>query len=147
MTAQEQEELMIRKLRQCSVPFDFMDPMAELKGKEIKRDTLNELVDYVSTSRGVLTENMYPEIIKMVCKFIFCVHKIVAICFLLVIAIFFIVYICKCIVMFFLINILLICVTLLKVLNSNTNYFGIQFETNSSLVMPRYFNNKQKNNI
>jgi serine/threonine-protein phosphatase 2A regulatory subunit B' len=43
-----------------------MDPMAELKGKEIKRDTLNELVDYVSTSRGVLTENMYPEIIKMV---------------------------------------------------------------------------------
>lgn len=66
VTAQEQEELMIRKLRQCSVPFDFMDPMAELKGKEIKRDTLNELVDYVSTSRGVLTENMYPEIIKMV---------------------------------------------------------------------------------
>jgi len=57
---------MIRKLRQCSVPFDFMDPMAELKGKEIKRDTLNELVDYISTSRGVLTENMYPEIIKMV---------------------------------------------------------------------------------
>lgn len=69
VTTQEQEELMIRKLRQCSVPFDFMDPMAELKGKEIKRDTLNELVDYVSTSRGVLTENMYPEIIKMVCTY------------------------------------------------------------------------------
>jgi len=71
VTAQEQEELMIRKLRQCSVPFDFMDPMAELKGKEIKRDTLNELVDYVSTSRGVLTENMYPEIIKMVRNIIY----------------------------------------------------------------------------
>lgn len=71
VTAQEQEELMIRKLRQCSVPFDFMDPMAELKGKEIKRDTLNELVDYVSTSRGVLTENMYPEIIKMISSNLF----------------------------------------------------------------------------
>lgn len=68
MTAQDHEELMIKKLRQCSVPFDFMDPMAELKGKEIKRDTLNELVDYISTSRGVLSENLYPEIIKMVCK-------------------------------------------------------------------------------
>lgn len=75
VTAQEQEELMIRKLRQCSVPFDFMDPMAELKGKEIKRDTLNELVDYVSTSRGVLTENMYPEIIKMVWNII-CMYNI-----------------------------------------------------------------------
>lgn len=61
---------MIRKLRQCSVSFDFMDPMAELKGKEIKRDTLNELVDYISTSRGVLTENMYSEIIKMVSNII-----------------------------------------------------------------------------
>lgn len=66
VTAQDHEELMIKKLRQCSVPFDFMDPMAELKGKEIKRDTLNELVDYISTSRGVLSENLYPEIIKMV---------------------------------------------------------------------------------
>ncbi|VVC31034.1 Protein phosphatase 2A, regulatory B subunit, B56,Armadillo-type fold,Armadillo-like helical [Cinara cedri] len=71
VSSQEQEELMIRKLRQCSVPFDFMDPMAELKGKEIKRDTLNELVDYVSTSRGVLTENMYPEIIKMISSNLF----------------------------------------------------------------------------
>lgn len=66
VTPQEQEELLIRKLRQCSVPFDFMDPMAELKGKEIKRDTLNELVDFISTQRGVLTEPMYPEVIKMV---------------------------------------------------------------------------------
>lgn len=72
---------MIRKLRQCSVPFDFMDPMAELKGKEIKRDTLNELVDYISTSRGVLTENMYPEIIKMVWNIIW----IFMICFFLII--------------------------------------------------------------
>lgn len=62
----EQEDLFIRKLRQCCVAFDFMDPMADLKGKEIKRATLNELVEYVSTGRGVLTEPVYPEIIKMV---------------------------------------------------------------------------------
>lgn len=62
----EQESLFIRKLRQCCVPFDFMDPVADLKGKEIKRATLNELVDYISAGRGVLSEPVYPEIIKMV---------------------------------------------------------------------------------
>lgn len=72
MPSTEQEELFIRKLRQCCVAFDFMDPMADLKGKEIKRSTLNELVEYVSTGRGVLTEPVYPEIIKMVQAFVRC---------------------------------------------------------------------------
>ena len=62
----EQEELFIRKLRQCCVGFDFMDPVADLKGKEIKRATLNEIVDYITAGRGVLTEAVYPEIIRMV---------------------------------------------------------------------------------
>ncbi|XP_023246802.1 serine/threonine-protein phosphatase 2A 56 kDa regulatory subunit epsilon isoform [Copidosoma floridanum] len=61
----EQEELFIRKLRQCCVAFDFLDPVADLKDKEIKRSTLNELVEYITTGRGVLTEAVYPEIIKM----------------------------------------------------------------------------------
>jgi len=65
--AAEQEELFIKKLRQCCVAFDFMDPMADLKGKEIKRSTLNELVEYITAGRGVLTEPIYPETIKMVC--------------------------------------------------------------------------------
>lgn len=46
--------------------FDFMDPVADLKGKEIKRGTLNELVDYITAGRGVLTEAIYPETIRMV---------------------------------------------------------------------------------
>ncbi|KAJ8928214.1 hypothetical protein NQ314_019278 [Rhamnusium bicolor] len=54
--ASEQEDLFIRKLRQCCVAFDFMDPVADLKGKEVKRCTLNELVDYITGGRGVLTE-------------------------------------------------------------------------------------------
>ncbi|TRY78606.1 hypothetical protein TCAL_06456 [Tigriopus californicus] len=62
----EQEELFIRKLRQCGVGFDFMDPVADLKGKEIKRATLNEIVDYITAGRGVLTEAVYPEIIRMI---------------------------------------------------------------------------------
>ena len=47
-----------------------MDPVADLKGKEIKRATLNEIVDYITAGRGVLTEAVYPEIIRMVsCAF------------------------------------------------------------------------------
>ena len=62
----EQEELFIRKLWQCCVPFDFMDPISDLKGKEVKRATLHELVDFITGGRNVLTDPVYPEIIKMV---------------------------------------------------------------------------------
>ena len=65
----EQEQLLVNKLRQCCTVFDFMDPVADLKGKEIKRSALTELVDHVSTGRNVLTENIYPEMIRMVCVF------------------------------------------------------------------------------
>lgn len=43
-----------------------MDPVSDLKGKEIKRACLNELVDYIAAGRGVLTEPVYPKIIEMV---------------------------------------------------------------------------------
>lgn len=62
----DQEELFIKKLRQCSVSFDFMDPVSDLKGKEIKRAALNDLSTYITHGRGVLTEAVYPEIIRMV---------------------------------------------------------------------------------
>ncbi|KAK2707809.1 serine/threonine-protein phosphatase 2A 56 kDa regulatory subunit epsilon isoform-like isoform X3 [Artemia franciscana] len=63
---QEQEELFIRKLRQCCLGFDFLDPVADLKGKEIKRAALSELVDHIATARGVITEPTYPEIIRCI---------------------------------------------------------------------------------
>ncbi len=43
-----------------------MDTLSDLKMKEYKRSTLNELVDYVTLSRGYLTEQTYPEVVKMV---------------------------------------------------------------------------------
>uniref|UniRef100_A0A8C7HV82 Serine/threonine protein phosphatase 2A regulatory subunit n=2 Tax=Oncorhynchus TaxID=8016 RepID=A0A8C7HV82_ONCKI len=61
----EQQELFTQKLQQCCMLFDFMDSVTDLKSKEIKRATLNELVDYVSTNRGVLVETAYPEISNM----------------------------------------------------------------------------------
>lgn len=48
-----------------------MDPVTDLKSKEIKRACLNEIVDYISVSRSCLTEAVYPEIINMVSYNIF----------------------------------------------------------------------------
>lgn len=64
--APEQPELFLKKLQQCCTVFDFMDTLSDLKMKEYKRSTLNELVDYVTVSRGYLTEQAYPEVVKMV---------------------------------------------------------------------------------
>uniref|UniRef100_A0AAY3ZYQ1 Serine/threonine protein phosphatase 2A regulatory subunit n=1 Tax=Denticeps clupeoides TaxID=299321 RepID=A0AAY3ZYQ1_9TELE len=61
----ELHDLFCKKLQQCCVLFDFLDCVADLKGKEIKRAALNELVESLATSRGVLIEPIYPEIIKM----------------------------------------------------------------------------------
>lgn len=65
-TSNEQQELFCQKLQQCCVLFDFMDSVSDLKSKEIKRATLNELVEYVSTNRGVIVESAYSDIVKMV---------------------------------------------------------------------------------
>lgn len=60
------QELFVRKIKQCTVLFDFSDPSSELREKEIKRQTLQEILEYISMNRGVLTENVYPEIVHMV---------------------------------------------------------------------------------
>ncbi|KAJ6638715.1 Serine/threonine-protein phosphatase 2A 56 kDa regulatory subunit alpha isoform [Pseudolycoriella hygida] len=65
-SSMDQEDLFIRKLRQCCFSFDFMDPISDLKGKEIKRAALNDLSTYITHGRGVLTEAVYPEIIRMI---------------------------------------------------------------------------------
>jgi len=62
----ERQDLFIKKLQQCCNVFDFMDPVSDLRGKEVKRGTLNELVDYITSERGVLSEPMYPEVVRMV---------------------------------------------------------------------------------
>uniref|UniRef100_A0A452V5S0 Serine/threonine-protein phosphatase 2A 56 kDa regulatory subunit n=1 Tax=Ursus maritimus TaxID=29073 RepID=A0A452V5S0_URSMA len=70
-TSNEQQELFCQKLQQCCILFDFMDSVSDLKSKEIKRATLNELVEYVSTNRGVIVESAYSDIVKMISANIF----------------------------------------------------------------------------
>ncbi|CAF0758161.1 unnamed protein product [Didymodactylos carnosus] len=67
----QQEKLFIQKLKQCCVIFDFCDAVGDLKSKEIKRASLNELVDFITVTRNCITESVYPEIINMVSSNLF----------------------------------------------------------------------------
>ncbi|XP_056105957.1 serine/threonine-protein phosphatase 2A 56 kDa regulatory subunit delta isoform isoform X2 [Rhinichthys klamathensis goyatoka] len=62
----DREELFVQKLRQCCVLFDFVtDPLSDLKYKEVKRAGLNEMVEYITHNREVVTESIYPEAVIM----------------------------------------------------------------------------------
>jgi len=57
----------VQKIQQCCVLFDFVaDPLSDLKWKEVKRGALLEMVEYVTSQRGVITEVIYPEAVNMV---------------------------------------------------------------------------------
>lgn len=63
----ERESLFVQKLQQCCTVFDFqLDPLSDLKWKEIKRAALNEMIDYITSNRGVISDAIYPEAVRMV---------------------------------------------------------------------------------
>ncbi|GAA5910262.1 phosphatase 2A regulatory subunit B56 family protein [Sporobolomyces salmoneus] len=61
----ERHDLFLQKLHQCAVVFDFNDAATELGGKQIKAQTLAEMLDWITTQRGVITESIYPEVVNM----------------------------------------------------------------------------------
>ncbi|OQV24704.1 Serine/threonine-protein phosphatase 2A 56 kDa regulatory subunit delta isoform [Hypsibius exemplaris] len=67
----EREELFCRKIRQCSVIFDFTDPLSDIQYKEIKKNALQEMLDFLTNNRNVLTEAVYAEMFAMVAANLF----------------------------------------------------------------------------
>lgn len=67
----EKPNLFIRKLNLCCVVFDFNDPAKHLREKDIKRQTLLELVDYISSVNSKFNEVTMQEISKMVAENLF----------------------------------------------------------------------------
>ncbi|GAA0161294.1 protein phosphatase [Lithospermum erythrorhizon] len=61
----EKQALFGRKVILCCVVFDFTDPTKSLKEKDIKRQTLVELVDYLTSANGKFSEIIMQEIVKM----------------------------------------------------------------------------------
>ena len=46
--------------------FDFNDASSELLGKQVKAQTLTEMLEYITTQRNDITESIYPEVVNMV---------------------------------------------------------------------------------
>lgn len=67
----EQIELFLRKIKQCNVIFDFNDPSDDLKGKELKRLTLQELIEFILLNRFTYTDEMYKAVVEMFKKNLF----------------------------------------------------------------------------
>ncbi|CAO3596477.1 unnamed protein product [Absidia cylindrospora] len=61
----QRQDLLVKKLKQCQVLFDFNDPSACLESKDIKRQALQEMLHYVGTTRGAVPESIYPEVVRM----------------------------------------------------------------------------------
>ncbi|CAB4317729.1 unnamed protein product [Prunus armeniaca] len=67
----ERQTLFLRKLQVCCFQFDFSDTLKTPREKEIKRQTLLELVDFIQSGSGKITETCQEEMIKMVSVNIF----------------------------------------------------------------------------
>lgn len=62
----QRQDLLVKKLNQCQVLFDFNDPSACLESKNIKQQALQEMLHYVGTTHGAVPESIYPEVVRMV---------------------------------------------------------------------------------
>lgn len=71
VSSSEKPNLFIRKLNMCCIVFDFSDPSKHVKEKDVKRQTLLELVDYISSVNSKFNETAMQEITKMVAANLF----------------------------------------------------------------------------
>lgn len=62
---EEKIPLFIAKVDQCNIMFDFNDPSFDIQGKEIKRYTLQELIEFIVTNRLTYANEIYLHMINM----------------------------------------------------------------------------------
>ncbi|MQL84565.1 hypothetical protein Taro_017074 [Colocasia esculenta] len=67
----EKHSLFLKKINMCCVVFDFSDPSRNPKEKDVKRQTLLELVDYVTSVTAKFSEVAMQEITRMVAANLF----------------------------------------------------------------------------
>ena len=67
----ERQALFVKKLHLCTYTFDFGDANAMVREKEVKRQTLLELVDYVNVGQGKFTEAVQDDIHNMLVSNLF----------------------------------------------------------------------------
>lgn len=62
----KQEELFLRKLQQCCVVYDFKYSELDAYEKEVKLESLNNMLNYIVKARNILTERVHDAILHMV---------------------------------------------------------------------------------
>ncbi|CAA2972697.1 serine threonine phosphatase 2A 57 kDa regulatory subunit B beta isoform-like [Olea europaea subsp. europaea] len=67
----ERQSLFLRKLQICCFQFDFSDTLKMVREKEIKRQTLVELVDFIQSGSSKISETNQVEMIQMISLNIF----------------------------------------------------------------------------
>ncbi|PWA71334.1 protein phosphatase 2A regulatory B subunit family protein [Artemisia annua] len=67
----ERQVLFFKKCRVCCVKYDFTDTLDKVREKEVKRMSLVELVDYVQSGSGKISEANQEEMVKMISVNIF----------------------------------------------------------------------------
>lgn len=67
----EHQALFLRKLKICAVVFDFSETLRLSREREVKRQTLSELVDFVQSGSGRLAESVQEELVRTVTANIF----------------------------------------------------------------------------
>lgn len=70
VSAPERQQLFIKKLQLCAWPMDFAD-QSDVREKEIKRQSLLEIMDYINNTKNVFNEQTFPEIIQMIAQNLF----------------------------------------------------------------------------
>lgn len=66
VASQDRPILFLRKLQICCYMFDFVDTLKSIREKEIKRQTLLELIEFIQSGSGKIPDNVQEEMIKMV---------------------------------------------------------------------------------
>nr|GME11898.1 serine/threonine protein phosphatase 2A 57 kDa regulatory subunit B' beta isoform-like [Ipomoea batatas] len=67
----QRQNLFSRKLQICCFQFDFTDVVKMVREKEMKRQCLVELVDFIQSGSGKITESNQEEMVKMISVNIF----------------------------------------------------------------------------
>eukprot|EP01026_Neomeris_dumetosa_P054361 TRINITY_DN48903_c1_g1_i1.p1 TRINITY_DN48903_c1_g1~~TRINITY_DN48903_c1_g1_i1.p1 ORF type:complete len:374 (-),score=54.49 TRINITY_DN48903_c1_g1_i1:71-1192(-) len=68
---QDKQALFIKKLHMCAFAFDFSDPQKHVREKEMKRQTLLDLVEYVNTGQGKFSDQVAEDVVFMVSQNLF----------------------------------------------------------------------------
>lgn len=65
VSSNERQKLFLKKLEFCCYTFDFTNPSLDVREKEMKREALQDLVDYVNSGSGRFTEEVSPHVVRM----------------------------------------------------------------------------------